>query len=183
MTLSELNLNLFLKNCFWSLARDSRESTELHLECIFSSKTYYAMRGSYHLGNSADWGLVSKSSRCSVAFGVKKTWIHGVLWIIENPWAKENPFQASLELIDISVNHGGRKARLTKVRKQPVMAIWKHQRFPRRIIQQHVLMKVTKQLKAQASILRFPQRGIKQHVLMKVTKQPKAQASILRCHR
>ena len=28
------------------------ESTELHLKCIFSSKTYYAMRGSYLLGNS-----------------------------------------------------------------------------------------------------------------------------------
>ena len=129
---------------------------KLHLECISSSKTYYAMRCSYLLGNSAYRCFVSTSSGCSVVFGVKKTWIPSVLLIIEYPRAKENPLQARPELIDISVNHKGHKALQTKVRKQPVMAIGKHQWFPRWVLQQHVLMKVmnvTKELKAQASIM------------------------------
>ena len=74
-----------------------RESTELHLKCTFSNKMYYAMRGSYLLGNSTDWCLVSTSSGWGVAFGMKKTWIHSVLLIIEYPWAKENPLQSGID--------------------------------------------------------------------------------------
>ena len=62
-----------------SACGNSRESTELHLECTFSNKTYYAMRGSYLLGNSTDRCLVSTSSGWGVAFGVKKTWIQCVI--------------------------------------------------------------------------------------------------------
>ena len=44
-------------------------------------------------------------------------------------------------------------ARVDEDEKQPITSIGKHQRCPLRVIQQHVLMKVTKHPIAQASIL------------------------------